>query len=167
MVDLLVVRKNTPTKVHGQGKKTNASLNYIKLMVKAVGDLSPKLLVCFGVEELWSLIAARLREETDNEIKNYWNTHIKRKLYSRGIDPQTHSPLVVMPLMQVPANIDNGGADSAEDSNGSSSSGLSREEVFPQINLELSIGLPFPFQQSRVSSHVDLNQSQQQQQRVS
>ncbi|XP_057421312.1 transcription repressor MYB6-like [Lotus japonicus] len=38
----------------------------------------------------WSLIAARLPGRTDNEIKNYWNTHIKRKLYSRGIDPQTH-----------------------------------------------------------------------------
>ncbi|KAK4352767.1 hypothetical protein RND71_028285 [Anisodus tanguticus] len=30
---------------------------------------------------------------TDNEIKNYWNTHIKRKLISRGLDPQTHRPL--------------------------------------------------------------------------
>lgn len=41
----------------------------------------------------WSLIAARLPGRTDNEIKNYWNTHIKRKLYSRGIDPSTHQPL--------------------------------------------------------------------------
>ncbi|MED6145417.1 hypothetical protein PIB30_025054 [Stylosanthes scabra] len=41
----------------------------------------------------WSLIAARLPGRTDNEIKNYWNTHIKRKLYGRGIDPQTHRPL--------------------------------------------------------------------------
>ncbi|KAH9603175.1 hypothetical protein KSS87_003156 [Heliosperma pusillum] len=40
----------------------------------------------------WSLIAARLPGRTDNEIKNYWNTHIKRKLLSRGIDPQTHRP---------------------------------------------------------------------------
>ncbi|KAE8667547.1 Transcription repressor MYB4 [Hibiscus syriacus] len=128
----------------------------------------------------WSLIAARLPGRTDNEIKNYWNTHIKRKLYSRGIDAQTHRPLgsvsttnnssncsnknkmnfnrfrlemkeTVVPPMQVPANIDNR-ADSSEDSNGSS--GLSSEEVFPHINLELSIGLPF--------SYVDLNQSQQQ-----
>ncbi|XP_057539210.1 myb-related protein 308-like [Amaranthus tricolor] len=38
----------------------------------------------------WSLIAAKLPGRTDNEIKNYWNTHIKRKLISRGIDPQTH-----------------------------------------------------------------------------
>lgn len=41
----------------------------------------------------WSLIAGRLPGRTDNEIKNYWNTHIKRKLISRGIDPQTHSPI--------------------------------------------------------------------------
>ena len=41
----------------------------------------------------WSLIAGRLPGRTDNEIKNYWNTHIKRKLISRGIDPHTHRPL--------------------------------------------------------------------------
>lgn len=46
----------------------------------------------------WSLIAARLPGRTDNEIKNYWNTHIKRKLYSRGIDPQTHRPLNSAPV---------------------------------------------------------------------
>ncbi|KAK6116693.1 hypothetical protein DH2020_049575 [Rehmannia glutinosa] len=41
----------------------------------------------------WSLIAGRLPGRTDNEIKNYWNTHIKRKLITTGIDPQTHRPL--------------------------------------------------------------------------
>ncbi|KAL5986043.1 hypothetical protein ACLOJK_028033 [Asimina triloba] len=41
----------------------------------------------------WSLIAARLPGRTDNEIKNYWNTHIRRKLLSRGIDPTTHRPI--------------------------------------------------------------------------
>ncbi|KAL5206577.1 hypothetical protein ABZP36_034786 [Zizania latifolia] len=41
----------------------------------------------------WSLIAGRLPGRTDNEIKNYWNTHIRRKLLSRGIDPVTHRPI--------------------------------------------------------------------------
>ncbi|XP_071717449.1 myb-related protein 308-like [Rutidosis leptorrhynchoides] len=40
----------------------------------------------------WSLIAGRLPGRTDNEIKNYWNTHIRRKLLNRGIDPATHRP---------------------------------------------------------------------------
>jgi myb proto-oncogene protein len=30
---------------------------------------------------------------TDNEIKNHWNTHIKKKLRKMGIDPLTHKPL--------------------------------------------------------------------------
>ncbi|KAH9307895.1 hypothetical protein KI387_035806 [Taxus chinensis] len=41
----------------------------------------------------WSLIAGRLPGRTDNEIKNYWNTHIKRKLQSRGTDPQSRRPI--------------------------------------------------------------------------
>ncbi|KAK6940334.1 SANT/Myb domain [Dillenia turbinata] len=45
----------------------------------------------------WSLIAGRLPGRTDNEIKNYWNTHIKRKLLNRGLDPQTHRPLNAAP----------------------------------------------------------------------
>ncbi|KAK7352026.1 hypothetical protein VNO80_17441 [Phaseolus coccineus] len=45
----------------------------------------------------WSLIAGRLPGRTDNEIKNYWNTHIRRKLLSRGIDPATHRPLTDSP----------------------------------------------------------------------
>ncbi|KAH7692641.1 Zinc finger RING/FYVE/PHD-type protein [Dioscorea alata] len=41
----------------------------------------------------WSKIAAKLPGRTDNEIKNHWNTHIKKKLMKMGIDPVTHEPL--------------------------------------------------------------------------
>ncbi|GKV13120.1 hypothetical protein SLEP1_g24184 [Rubroshorea leprosula] len=41
----------------------------------------------------WSLIAGRLPGRTDNEIKNYWNTHLSKKLISQGTDPITHKKL--------------------------------------------------------------------------
>ncbi|XP_041003463.1 myb-related protein 308-like [Juglans microcarpa x Juglans regia] len=166
----------------------------------------------------WSLIAARLPGRTDNEIKNYWNTHIKRKLYSRGVDPQTHRPLngaaaaaattttstatttnisnnkgsanndskcslfevenYMAPILmqqvpdQVLMNPINGSTvinanvkvetESAEESN--SSSGVTTEEVFPELNLDLSIGLR-PYQSQNASTNVqELKQEQQQQQ---
>nr|GFC09765.1 homeodomain-like protein [Tanacetum cinerariifolium] len=40
----------------------------------------------------WSAIATRLPGRTDNEIKNYWNTHMKKRLLHMGIDPTTHQP---------------------------------------------------------------------------
>ncbi|KAK1678579.1 hypothetical protein QYE76_039427 [Lolium multiflorum] len=41
----------------------------------------------------WSQIAAQLPGRTDNEVKNFWNSFIKKKLRQRGIDPATHKPL--------------------------------------------------------------------------
>ncbi|NP_001314438.1 transcription factor MYB122-like [Gossypium hirsutum] len=40
----------------------------------------------------WSAIAAHLPKRTDNEIKNYWNTQLKKRLTKIGIDPATHRP---------------------------------------------------------------------------
>lgn len=31
-------------------------------------------------------------KRTDNEIKNFWNTHLKKRLAKMGIDPVTHKP---------------------------------------------------------------------------
>ncbi|CAN6239531.1 unnamed protein product [Urochloa humidicola] len=59
----------------------------------------------------WSKIAARLPGRTDNEIKNHWNTHIKKKLKRMGIDPVTHRPLSPSPAQQEPA----AGAEDDED----------------------------------------------------
>ncbi|KAF7840192.1 myb-related protein 308-like [Senna tora] len=122
----------------------------------------------------WSLIAARLPGRTDNEIKNYWNTHIKRKLYSRGIDPQTHRPLnsaaaVAPPVTTNNNNNNNKNSNSNENhsaatkfeiTNGSeedsnSSSGVTTEELissaspFPShlhtLNLDLSLTIGLPY----------------------
>ncbi|KAG0496832.1 hypothetical protein HPP92_001523 [Vanilla planifolia] len=47
----------------------------------------------------WSLISSKLPGRTDNEIKNYWNTHIKKKLLLMGIDPVTHQRRVDLELL--------------------------------------------------------------------
>ncbi|KNA14335.1 hypothetical protein SOVF_108350 [Spinacia oleracea] len=41
----------------------------------------------------WSLIAKHLPGRTDNDVKNYWNTKLKKKLAKMGIDPVTHKPI--------------------------------------------------------------------------
>ncbi|KAF3439834.1 hypothetical protein FNV43_RR18112 [Rhamnella rubrinervis] len=48
----------------------------------------------------WSLIAGRLPGRTDNEIKNYWNTHLSKRLRSQGTDPNTHRKLSEPVLVQ-------------------------------------------------------------------
>ncbi|XAR65432.1 hypothetical protein NMG60_11009561 [Bertholletia excelsa] len=40
----------------------------------------------------WSMIAPQLPGRTDNDVKNYWNTKLRKKLTEMGIDPVTHKP---------------------------------------------------------------------------
>ncbi|GAB2296980.1 hypothetical protein Dimus_031084 [Dionaea muscipula] len=51
-------------------------------------DLIIKLHALLG--NRWSLIAGRLPGRTDNEVKNYWNSHLRKKLIGMGIDPNNH-----------------------------------------------------------------------------
>lgn len=41
----------------------------------------------------WSAIASNLPGRTDNEVKNHWNTKLKKRLLLMGIDPVTHMSL--------------------------------------------------------------------------
>lgn len=52
----------------------------------------------------WSQIAAQLPGRTDNEVKNFWNSYIKKRLRERGIDPATHQPLAEPAAATAPAS---------------------------------------------------------------
>ncbi|KAL2240755.1 UNVERIFIED_CONTAM: Transcription factor MYB93 [Sesamum indicum] len=58
-----------------------------------VAEISGRLhLMWDSFAVLWSAIATHLPGRTDNEIKNFWNTHLKKKLIQMGFDPMTHRP---------------------------------------------------------------------------
>ncbi|KAK6913027.1 SANT/Myb domain [Dillenia turbinata] len=52
-----------------------------------------QLHACLG--NRWSKIASHFPGRTDNEIKNHWNTRIKKRLKLLGLDPVTHKPIDV------------------------------------------------------------------------
>ncbi|KAL0888367.1 hypothetical protein Bca101_012350 [Brassica carinata] len=63
----------------------------------------------------WSVIARHLPRRTDNEVKNYWNTHLKKRLIDQGIDPLTHKPLASNPNPATPTTSE--GQDDSNPSN--------------------------------------------------
>ncbi|KAF8104749.1 hypothetical protein N665_0169s0032 [Sinapis alba] len=42
----------------------------------------------------WAAIAKQMPNRTDNDIKNHWNSCLKKRLIRSGIDPMTHEPVV-------------------------------------------------------------------------
>lgn len=85
----------------------------------------------------WSKIASHLPGRTDNEIKNHWNTHIKKKLRKMGIDPLTHKP-----ILPAADEEQQGGstADSKKPSSTSESSAKISEEQVEEKNVTSSPG---------------------------
>ncbi|XP_008799190.2 myb-related protein 308-like [Phoenix dactylifera] len=133
-------------------KRGNFTEKEDELIIKLHGLLGNK----------WSLIAGQLPGRTDNEIKNYWNTHIRRKLISRGLDPNTHRPLTIDTQLNTSTQpqlatmttevASKPVTDMIEDEH---SSGISTtEDRCLDLNLDLSISLPNTSSKPSTSSEV-------------
>ncbi|CAJ1939550.1 unnamed protein product [Sphenostylis stenocarpa] len=139
-------------------------------------DLIIKLHALLG--NRWSLIAGRLPGRTDNEVKNYWNSHIKRKLISKGIDPNNHRLDHKVPFLQNPLMSDDSSepfgtkdvdknepsksprhvyhcGEVSDDASGEAQSSC----ALPDLNLDLSIAIPSPSHSTSVNNLKPSHQS--------
>ncbi|CAN0896018.1 Transcription factor MYB28 [Linum grandiflorum] len=69
--------------------------NYLRPDIKR-GEFSPEeeqriIELHASLGNRWSAIARHLPKRTDNEIKNYWNTHLKKRLSDNITDPTNHN----------------------------------------------------------------------------
>ncbi|XP_049363373.1 transcription factor MYB106-like [Solanum verrucosum] len=71
-------------------------INYLRPNIKRGKFSSEEERTIFQLHALlgnrWSAIASHLPNRSDNEIKNYWNTRLKKRLINMGVDPMTHQP---------------------------------------------------------------------------
>ncbi|KAF3575456.1 hypothetical protein DY000_02029243 [Brassica cretica] len=83
-------------------------LNYLRPNIRH-GDFSEEedKIICSlfaSIGSRWSVIAAHLHGRTDNDIKNYWNTKLKKKLIATMAPPPPHHLLAIASSSSSPSS---------------------------------------------------------------
>ncbi|RDX82056.1 Transcription factor MYB36 [Mucuna pruriens] len=110
-------------------------LNYLRPNIKHGGFTEEEdNIICnlyISIGSRWSIIAAQLPGRTDNDIKNYWNTRLKKKLLGRRKQSNFNAK-----------DTTNNGIEENSYSNALSSSALERLQLHMQLQ---SLQNPFSF----------------------
>ncbi|KAK2358827.1 hypothetical protein P8452_77845 [Trifolium repens] len=120
-------------------------LNYLRPNIKHGGFTEEEdNIICslyISIGSRWSIIAAQLPGRTDNDIKNYWNTRLKKKLLGKRKQSNNNNNLMNQK--------DTNGIDENSYSNSLSSSALERLQLHMQLQ---SLQNPFSFYNNNPAS---------------